>query len=305
MMKKIVIPLLLVLLVSCIPRNKAPKCKIETPLGGAVYSKGDTIQVYIIADDEDGFVDEVRLSLDGVGVVSMNTFPYIHMLETAQLEIGTHILNAVAFDDLRKETDAEIEFTITSGLPKVRTLQPVLVSGNSFIVGGSISDNGGAAISKAGVMWSDVPYDVADKNELVAQVNNGSFTATLSNLEHATYYIAAFAENENGRSLGEILDFTVPALPVIEIVEPLDGSQYVQGDSINVAMNASDEDGTISIVRVFMDSKPVTAIYDFPYTFIYPTAGLAIGGHMLKVEAEDNDGNKAVDTAHFTLNAGR
>jgi hypothetical protein len=305
MIMKKFIPVFLVILVSCVPWNIAPNCKIEAPEKGSEYLRGDTIQVYINANDDDGEIAEVRLYLDGKGIFSMNIFPYIYPLETAKLEIGTHYLKAKAFDNSSKEAESEVSFLITSGLPIVRTLQPVLVSSNDLIVGGAIIDDGGGTISVAGIMWSNDPYDVIGNNELIAEVNNNTFTITLTDLEYNIYYVTAFVENESGRSFGEIAEFSIPAPPVCEILEPIEGSLYTQGDSINILVNATDVDGIIREVRIYVDEIPVAASSDFPYAFIYATAGLSVGLHTVQAEAEDDSGIHSDDTSNFLIKAAK
>jgi len=244
--------------------------------------------------------------LDGVGIYSTDVFPYAYLLETADLEIGSHQLKAEAFDNSRKDARSEISFSITSGLPKVTTLQPYqAVSGSDLIAGGTIKDDGGGTISKAGINWSFDPYDVIGYNEVVAEVHNNTFSATLTSVQYKTYYIVAFAENESGRSYGETVSITIPSPPVCEILEPTEGAVFPQGDTVNILVNAYDEDGLIRQVRVFVDSKPVAAGVDFPYAFIFPTKGVSVGLHTLRAVAEDDSGLQSDDTANFLVNAGK
>jgi hypothetical protein len=290
-----------VILVSCVPWNIAPKCRIDAPDNGSSFIRGDTILVYVNANDDDGQIDEVRMFLDGIGIYSTPDFPYSYLLETAQLEIGTHELRAEAYDNQRKDATSEISFQITAGLPRVTTLQPVLLAENNLIVGGTITNNGGGIISQAGIMWSTEPYDVMEKNEVIATITNNTFSITLTNLLPGTYYTAAFAENETGRSFGEITSITIPAPPLCEILEPSNGAAYIRGDTINILVDASDEDGLIRIVRAYVDSKPVASGETFPYAFAYPTAGLSVGNHTLRAEAQDDTGIITEDQISFSI----
>jgi hypothetical protein len=295
-------PVFLVILVSCIPANTPPNCMIVAPENGSEYSRGDDIQVYIEATDDDGEIAEVRLYLNGIGISSVNIFPYNFTLATAELEVGTYSLKAEVSDDTGKEAESEVSFSLTTGLPIVETLQPVSVSFDAMVVGGTIIDDGGGTISEAGILWSNMPYDVTGEHELIAEVSNSTFSITLTNLEYTTYYVTAFAENESGRSFGEQVSFSVPAPPYCEILEPSQGSVYAQGDTIEIHVSATDEDGRIEEVRYYVDSKPVAARGSFPYIINYPTAGLIVGTHILKVEAEDNSGIKSEDAVTFVIN---
>jgi len=203
----------LVILVSCIPRNEAPDCNFVTPEDGSEYARGENIEVYIEASDEDGDIAEVRLYLDGLGISSITPFPYSFTLETTELEVGTHSLEAEVVDDLGEESEIDVSFVITTGLPIVETLQPVSVSVDDVIVGGTIIDDGGGTISEAGILWGYEPYDLAGNNERNAEVSNSIFTITLMNMAYSTIYVTAFAENEKGRSFGEELVFTALPLP--------------------------------------------------------------------------------------------
>ena len=206
-------PVFLLILVSCVPWNTAPNCKIVTPENGSEYARGDSIQVYVKATDEENEIAEVRLYLDGIGISSMNIFPYNFTLATAKLEVGTHSLKAEVFDLSGKDAKSDVSFLITTGLPRVETLQPVSVSGDAVVVGGTIIDDGGGTITEAGILWSNVPYDAAGKHELNAEVNKSTFTITLTGMAYSTFYVTAFAENEKGRSYGEELVFTALPLP--------------------------------------------------------------------------------------------
>jgi hypothetical protein len=303
-MKKFIF-LIPVILVSCVPWNIAPKCKIVAPENGSVFTRGDTIQVYVNANDDDGEIAEVRMYLDGIGIFSTPEFPYSYLLETAQLEVGPHELRAEAYDNQRKDATSEISFQITAGLPGVTTLQPVLLSGNNLVAGGTITSNGGGTIVEAGIMWSTEPYDVLEKNEVIATVTNNSFTVTLADLLPGTYYTAAYAENETGRSYGEVQFLTIPAPPTCEILEPQNGAVFARGDSIRILVDAMDDDGLIRIVRAYVDSKPIAASESFPYAFVYPTAGLSIGAHTLRAEAQDDSGIITDDQISFQIALGK
>ena len=205
--------LFLLTLVSCIPENKPPECEFVKPEEGSEYVKGDDIEVYVEAADEDGEVDEVRFYLDGTGISSRRTFPFSFTIETVDLEVGTHLIKAEVIDDHSAMTEIDISFNLTAGLPEVETLQPALIAENAVIAGGTIIDDGGGTILEAGVLWGKVPYTVTGKQEVSAEVIDDSFITTLSNLEYTTYYITAFAENERGRVFGDELRITVPAPP--------------------------------------------------------------------------------------------
>jgi hypothetical protein len=207
-MKKF-LPVILLFFVSCVPWNVAPDGKFLTPENGSEYQRGEPIEVYIKASDDRG-IDEVRLYLNGIGISSMSEFPYSYTLETIDLEIGNHSLKAEIIDNMGKEAQTDVGFTITTGLPVVETLQPILISENAAMAAGVIIDDGGGTISKTGILWSNVPYNASGAQVRNTELKDSIFSVILSNLDYTNYYVTAFAENENGRAYGEEIGFNVP-----------------------------------------------------------------------------------------------
>ena len=83
------------------------------------------------------------------------------------------------------------------------------ITETSAEVGGNISDNGGAAVTERGIVWSLNPNPTVAENKLSIGSGNGSFTNTLSGLEqNTTYYFRAFAVNSEGTSYGNEEQFS-------------------------------------------------------------------------------------------------
>lgn len=92
--------------------NKPPTCEIISPLDNSEIEKGTIITIAVVAEDEDGDIDEVRFYIDEIGVYSKSLFPYNYEWNTSDETVGIHTLRAVARDDEKEESNDEITLTI-------------------------------------------------------------------------------------------------------------------------------------------------------------------------------------------------
>jgi hypothetical protein len=89
--------------------------------------------------------------------------------------------------------------------------------------------------------------------------------------------------------------------PVVEIIYPLEGSEYEKGETITVRVGATDEDGIIAELRFYVDDFGLASTAVFPYSFSVSTSNYPVGSHTMKVVAIDDDGKEAEATAGFTI----
>jgi hypothetical protein len=122
----------------------------------------------------------------------------------------------------------QIYSTATLGGPTVVTTEPYSITNNSAIAVCDITSNGGAAITRRGVCYSNVETLPATGNSIVIDDPNYAqtepFVTTLINLDSATtYYVRAFAENSVSTLYGETKIFrTTECNPFIEDCNPVD-----------------------------------------------------------------------------------
>ena len=99
---------------------------------------------------------------------------------------------------------SQISFQTTTGLPTITTTNPTR-NGTTVITGGNVISDGGYTITDKGVCWSTTPYP--DLSASHNHTSNGSGTSSYSSTFEmsiiGTYYIRAYATNENGTSYGE------------------------------------------------------------------------------------------------------
>jgi hypothetical protein len=88
-------------------------------------------------------------------------------------------------------------------------------------------------------------------------------------------------------------------LPVCSITAPINNAVFTASATVDVTVNASDPDGTISKVTFYVDGNPVGDDVSAPFS--YGLTGLTTGAHILKAIAIDNSTAKDTSDA-ITIN---
>jgi len=79
----------------------------------------------------------------------------------------------------------------------------------------------------------------------------------------------------------------------LNFINPVDGAEIVVGDSLNVAVYASDADGAITGVKLYLNNQLVSEITEEPYVWEGHDllVDMQVGDYILKAIAIDNDEN--------------
>ncbi|WP_207493474.1 DUF1566 domain-containing protein [Aridibaculum aurantiacum] len=120
----------------------------------------------------------------------------------------------------------EVSFTTTSasstGVPTVSTNDVVYVAGsNTAQSGGSISADGGSAITEKGICWGTSSNPSVQDNRTIDGTGTANFNSQLTGLiAGTTYYVRAYARNSSGVGYGSNKNFTTsnntpPSAPVV------------------------------------------------------------------------------------------
>ena len=105
-------------------------------------------------------------------------------------------------------------------VPTVVTSAVTQITETSAVVGGNVTSDGGASVTERGVVYSTNP------NPVITNLSNtirpcgsgaGEFTYTITGLQPATtYYVRAYARNDQGTAYGEEVSFTTETtLPTV------------------------------------------------------------------------------------------
>ena len=97
-------------------------------------------------------------------------------------------------------------------LPTLSTIAVTDLTANTATSGGSITDDGGSAVTARGVVWSTTENPTLGTNEEGSTNDGGgtgSFESQLTNLTSSTtYYVRAYGTNSLGTAYGNQVEFT-------------------------------------------------------------------------------------------------
>lgn len=113
------------------------------------------------------------------------------------------------------------QFTTQNGLPTVTINNVTNITATSAVCGGSISSNGGFAVSDKGLVWSTSQYPTLSDNHVSLGSGDAPFMGSMTNLSTGvTYYVRTYATNANGTSYSEQRSFSIDldylALPTFQ-----------------------------------------------------------------------------------------
>jgi uncharacterized protein (TIGR02145 family) len=154
-----------------------------------------------------------------------NTTYYVRAFATNS--VGTGYGNVVTFT-------TPINITV----PELTTAAITNLAYNTATSGGTITDDGGAAITASGICWSKTNNTpTVDDSKTIGTTASGSFTSVMNSLdENTTYYVRAYATNSAGTGYGNVVTFTTP----INITVPLLTTAAITNLSYNTATSGGD-----------------------------------------------------------------
>lgn len=80
------------------------------------------------------------------------------------------------------------------------------------------------------------------------------------------------------------------------IISPLDGDEIKVGEKVNILVEATDTDGTITEIHFYINDIYIGVDREYPYEFIWDTASRDIGLYNIKIKAIDNQKAEAINT---------
>ncbi|MBQ2906436.1 MAG: carboxypeptidase regulatory-like domain-containing protein [Bacteroidales bacterium] len=139
--------------------------------------------------------------------------------------------------------------------PIVTTADVTDITQTTAVSGGNVTDDGGAAVTARGVCWSTSQNPTISDNHTSDGNGTGSFTSNLTNLTaNTTYYVRAYATNENGTSYGEQKSFTTLQNIELPTVTTADVTDITQTTAVSGG-NVTDDGGAAVTARGVCWSK--------------------------------------------------
>lgn len=139
--------------------------------------------------------------------------------------------------------------------PIVTTADVTDITQTTAVSGGNVTDDGGASVTARGVCWSTSKNPTISDNHTSDGNGTGSFTSNLTNLTaNTTYYVRAYATNENGTSYGEQKSFTTLQNIELPTVTTADVTDITQNTAVSGG-NVTDDGGATVTARGVCWSK--------------------------------------------------
>jgi hypothetical protein len=127
------------------------------------------------------------------------------------------------------------------------------------------------------------------------------YSVMINSVPPGTHQISATATDNSAAMTSDSITVRVNASPTASISSPANNTVFIAGPT-NVAVHASasDTDGTIASIQLFLDNAPIATVaassYDNSLTNIAP------GNHTLTAITTDNDGATGTNSLAFIVN---
>jgi len=92
--------------------------------------------------------------------------------------------------------------------------------------------------------------------------------------------------------------------PTCTITSPTSGQEFTKGETVTITVDATDNDGSITEVRFFIDNVGTGSISSFPFNYNWNTDNENLGNHTLKATSIDNSGESASDEITIEITEG-
>lgn len=133
---------------------------------------------------------------------------------TGLLPATTYYVRAYATNTAGTGYGASVSFTTSAlAVPTLTTTAISAVTLTSATSGGSITADGGAAVTARGVCWATTANPTITNSKTTDGTGGGTFTSNLTGLvPGTTYHVRAYATNSVGTAYGNDLSFTATAI---------------------------------------------------------------------------------------------
>lgn len=291
-------------------QGEAPIIELISPFEGTILDEGESLLLFVDAYDKDGKIEYVRFFINGKLVAIDELSPYQTIVSPPDDQDTLNVF-ATALDNYGNETQTNtvtVQVEISKFSPKVRIDSPlnktVFRSGRRVDVEVVATDSDGFVESVAMLVDS-----IQVGAELYSPPYHFSFIPPVD----GNYNISALAIDDDhnettATSIGITVNETGKApsqtsySPEIRIANPLNKSQFTLGDTIEIEAVASDEDGVVERVQIFVDGVQVgSSLYHSPYKVNYTPQ--STGNSTITAIARDDERTETTSTSvQITVN---
>ena len=275
----------------------APTVAISSPTTGT-FTAGTPITISATAGAASGAtVQSVQFFVNGIPIGTDTTAPY-SISWTPTLN-GTNTLSAQATDSLGvTTTSANVTVTVTGGTTALAAV--LTINGSTAIPSGSTRALSVAVSGGSGAYdHVELIYDAVVVGVDTSAPYNFLFTAPVA---VGTHFLTARVVDANGISaesntIPVSLSSSVGLAPVAAIVTPASGSFLAAGAATTIVGTASDADGSITGVQVFVNGVSLGAATLSGGTWSIGWTPSVAGVASITAIATDNSGNSVAAPA--------
>ena len=294
--------------------NTKPSVAFKTPTSNPRLESGYKLEVEVNATDDDGNVKHVDLFINNKLVRREVNAPYNwghagspNPNELNGLSDGSYNIRAVATDD--DGATAETTFTLTIGedKPKKPSVRFATQTKDLTVKEGYKLEVEALATDQDGTIEYVELYIGKDlvRRENTAPYNWGYTDADatkMNSLAPGNYTVKAIATDNDGLKSETSFKLTVQSdrssAPNVSFKTATNNVLVTTGNPIEIEVLATDQDGTIKYVELFINDDLVRRENIAPYTWGYidediqKMNSLKPGSYTIKAIATDNDGNE-------------
>jgi hypothetical protein len=272
--------------------NTPPTVSITSPTSGATWYTGSSQTITATAGDVNGGTITQVEFFDGATSLGVdNTAPY-SISYTAVA--GARSFTAVALDnECASTTSTAISVTaVTNTAPSVSVSAPTTaIEQDNVSITATASDAAPGSVASVEFLVDNV--SIGTDNTSPYSIN---WTAVAG-----AHQIKAIATDDQGlTTTSSVANITVAlnTPPTVSITAPTGSESVIAPTAVNITANASDADGTVTLVEFLVNGTVVGSDASAPYAFSWTSTP---GSKVFTVRATDNK-NATTTTAGVTLN---
>ncbi|MCR8642965.1 S-layer homology domain-containing protein [Paenibacillus sp. N1-5-1-14] len=270
-------------------------------VGGSVTSDGGTViterGIVYSTSSNPTTASTKKISTGTTGSYTVNL--------TGLTAATTYYVRAYATNSVGTSYGDNVSFTtrLPNSLATITTNPVTSVTSTSVEVGGSVTSDGGAAVTERGIVYSTSSNPTIADMKIGVAGTTGSYTTNLSGLTAGTtYYVRAFATNSVGTSYGSEVNFkTLAIIPPIATVTSMSLDKHTGtmrvGDTFTVVATATMSDTTTQDIT----SQITWAANDPSKVSIHNGVITALQSGTVKVQAKYSGNPAIIDYVNLTI----
>ena len=291
-----------------------PTISFSAPANNATVSSVTTCQVN--ASDDKG-VKQVQFFMDGILLNTDTTASYTCSLDNTKYTNGAHTLKAVVTDSANQTAETQITVNISGGIGTTTGSTLPTLAFTAPAAGGPLKGNvqGPPNCTVTGTNIARIMFYLNDvwTNTDGNPDNGWGCWIDTTKYKDGAYTVKAVAYNSAGQTTtithpitiqNATTSTTTNVAPSVGITSPGTGAKLA-GTSVPYALTASDSDGSVAKVDLYVKSgttqKMVASKTAAPYSGTFSTEGVPNGTADLMAVATDNLGKQSTIQRSVTV----